>query len=399
MVSISNKARVLPASAIRKLVPFAEDAKARGVKVFHLNIGQPDISSPVSAIEAVKALSPDHVSYTHSAGLIELRKALVEKYYPKFGIDIPTEGIIITTAGSEALDFAMQIACDDGDEIIIPEPFYTNYASFAKRNKVTVKPVHTDITEGFKIPPVERIEAAVGPATKAILICNPGNPTGTVYSREEILSIGKICVEKGLFLISDEVYREFCYTSEPYFSAARIPGAEQNVILVDSVSKRYNLCGCRIGCIVSKNPEVMAAALKYAQARLSPPYYGQIAALGAIDAPDSYFEAVKKEYIARRDCLVKGLNALDGVYTPTPDGAFYTIASLPVDDAERFALWLLQDFRYDNSTVQITPAASFYATKGEGINQARIAYVLEVSEIEKAVKVIGKALEAYPGRV
>lgn len=395
---ISKRAVRMPASAIRRLVPYADAAKKDGVKVYHLNIGQPDIKSPHCAIEAVRNFDLDHVSYSHSAGLIELRKGLVEKYYSRIGIDIEVPDLIITVAGSESVNLALAIACDEGDEIIVLEPFYTNYNTFAFMNGITLKPISTDIRDGFQVPSMDEFEKAITDRTKAILVCNPGNPTGTLYSKESMLALGDIARRHGLFLISDEVYREFCYTDEPHFSAMNIPDLEDNVILIDSVSKRYNLCGARVGCIVSKNKEVMNAAMKYAQSRLCPPVIGQIAAIGALDTPDEYFKAVREEYIKRRDYMIDGLNSIEGVYTPVPMGAFYTMAELPVDDTESFAKWLLENFRLDNETVMITPAASFYGTPGKGLNQARIAYVLEIDEMKKALKILEEGLKAYPGR-
>ena len=388
----------MPASAIRRLVPYADAAKKDGVKVYHLNIGQPDIKSPHCAIEAVRNFDLDHVSYSHSAGLIELRKGLVEKYYSRIGIDIEVPDLIITVAGSESVNLALAIACDEGDEIIVLEPFYTNYNTFAFMNGITLKPISTDIRDGFQVPSMDEFEKAITDRTKAILVCNPGNPTGTLYSKESMLALGDIARRHDLFLISDEVYREFCYTDEPHFSAMNIPDLEDNVILIDSVSKRYNLCGARVGCIVSKNKEVMNAAMKYAQSRLCPPVIGQIAAIGALDTPDEYFKAVREEYIKRRDYMIDGLNSIEGVYTPVPMGAFYTMAELPVDDTESFAKWLLENFRLDNETVMITPAASFYGTPGKGLNQARIAYVLEIDQMKKALKILEEGLKAYPGR-
>ena len=388
----------MPASAIRKLVPLADAAKANGTKVYHLNVGQPDIKSPQCALEAVRNNTLDHVSYTNSAGMIELRQGLVEKYYKKIGIDLTVPEILVTVAGSEAVDVALQVTCDAGDELIVMEPYYTNYNTFCFMNGITLKAVHTDIREGFSVPDMARFEELITPRTKAILISNPGNPTGTLYTKEQMLALGEIARKHDLFLISDEVYREFCYTDEPHFSAMNIPGLEQNVILVDSVSKRYNLCGCRVGCIASHNKEVMAAVLKYAQARLCPPVYGQLAALGALDTPDSYFAAVREEYIRRRDAMVDGLNAIPGVYSPRPMGAFYTVAEMPVDDGERFARWMLEEFRIDGETVMVTPAASFYKTPGFGRNHVRIAYVLEVPKIKRALHILEEGLKAYPGR-
>lgn len=398
MTKISRKSELMPASAIRKLVPFADAAKSSGVKVYHLNVGQPDIKSPECALEAVRQNTLDHVSYSNSAGLIELRKGLVEKYYKKIGIDIDVPELIVTVAGSEGVNLSLQITCDEGDEVIVLEPFYTNYNTFAFMNGITLKAVPTDIRNGFKVPEMSEFEKLITPRTKAILISNPGNPTGTLYTKENMLALGEVAKKHDLFLISDEVYREFCYTDEPHFSAMNIPGLEQNVILVDSVSKRYNLCGCRIGCIISHNKDVMTAAMKYAQARLCPPIYGQLAAIGALDTPQSYFEAVKEEYIRRRDYMLSRLNAMPGVFSPVPMGAFYTIAEIPVDNAENFAKWMLTEFRYEGQTTMVTPAASFYKTPGVGQNHIRIAYVLEVPELEKALDVLEKGLASYPGR-
>lgn len=398
MAKISEKAVQMPASAIRKLVPFADAAKKQGVKVYHLNLGQPDIKSPVCALDAVRNYSLENVSYSHSAGLMELRKGLVEKYYRKIGIDLTIDELIVTVAGSESVNLALEITCNPGDEVIVLEPFYTNYNTFAFMNGLTLKAIPTDIRNGFQIPPIEEFEKAITDKTKAILVCNPGNPTGTQYSKESMLALGEIARKHDLFLLSDEVYREFCYTDEPHFSAINIPGLEQNVVLIDSVSKRYNLCGARVGCIVSHNKDVMTAAMKFAQARLCPPVLGQMAAIGALDTPDEYFEAVKEEYIKRRDFMINGLNRIEGVFTPLPMGAFYTIAELPVDDTEAFAKWMLESFRIDNETTMVTPAASFYKTPGKGKNHARIAYVLEVDEMKKALHILEEGLKAYPGR-
>ena len=398
MAHISEKAQQMPASAIRKLVPFADAAKKEGVKVYHLNLGQPDIKSPDCALEPIRNFSQTNISYSHSAGLIELRRGLVEKYYKKIGIDITTDELIVTVAGSESVNLALEIACNPGDEVLVLEPFYTNYNTFAYMNEITLKAIPTDIRNGFQIPDIEEFEKAITPKTKAILICNPGNPTGTQYSKESMLALGEIARKHDLFLLSDEVYREFCYTDEPHFSAMNIPGLEQNAILIDSVSKRYNLCGARIGCIISHNKDVMAAAMKFAQARLCSPVLGQLAAIGALDTPDEYFEKVKEEYIRRRDYMITELNKIEGVFTPTPMGAFYTIAELPVDDSEKFAKWMLESFRIDNETTMVTPAASFYKTPGKGLNHVRIAYVLEVEEMKKAIKILAEGLKAYPGR-
>ena len=398
MANISKAAQAMPASAIRKLVPYADAAKKQGVKVYHLNLGQPDIKSPECALNAIKNYKADHVSYSHSAGLMQLREGLVEKYYKKIGINIEVPELIVTVAGSESVNLALTITCDPGDEVIVLEPFYTNYNTFAFMNGITLKAISTDMRQGFQVPPIEEFEKAITDKTKAILLCNPGNPTGTLYTKESMLALGEIAKKHDLFLLSDEVYREFCYTDEPHFSAMNIPGLEQNVILIDSVSKRYNLCGARIGCIVSHNKEVMTAAMKYAQARLCPPVIGQMASIGALDTPDEYFDEVKAEYIKRRDFMIEGLNKIEGVFTPCPMGAFYTLAELPVDDTENFAKWMLEEFRVNNETTMVTPAASFYKTPGKGKNHARIAYVLEIEEMKKALHILEEGLKAYPGR-
>lgn len=396
-LKISDKTSGMPASAIRKLVPLADAAKEQGVKVYHLNVGAPDIKSPDCAINAVKERceSMHHLSYTNSAGLMELRKGLVEKYYKKIGIDIEVSELLVEVAGSEAFACAMQIAADRGDEIIVVEPYYTNYQTFAYLNGITLKAVPTNIDEDFMIPDISEFVKLLTDRTRAVMISNPCNPSGKLFSREEMIAMGEFCRKHDLFLISDEVYREFCYTEEPHFSAMNIPGCEQNVILVDSVSKRYNLCGARIGCIISHNKEVMAAALKFAQSRLCPPVFGQYAAIGALDTPQSYFDEVKEEYIRRRDCAVQMLNAIPGVKASMPLGAFYTIAELPVEDAEDFVKWMLTDFRVDSETTMVTPAASFYKTPGVGKNQVRIAYVLEVPELRKAISILEAGLAAY----
>ena len=398
MATISNKAQAMPASAIRKLVPFADAAKKQGVKVYHLNLGQPDIKSPKCALDAVKNYSGENVSYSHSAGLMDLRKGLVEKYYKKIGIDIAVEELIVTVAGSESVNLALEITCNPGDEVIVLEPFYTNYNTFAFMNGLTLKAIQTDIRNGFQIPDIEEFEKAITDKTKAILVCNPGNPTGTQYSKESMLALGEIARKHDLFLLSDEVYREFCYTDEPHFSAMNIPGLEQNVILIDSVSKRYSLCGVRIGCIVSKNKEVMKGVLKFAQARLCSPAYGQIASEGALDTPQSYFDMVKKEYMHRRDVMLEALNKMEGVKCPNPQGAFYAVVELPVDNADKFAQWLLEEFSYEGQTVMVAPAEGFYATKGMGVNQVRIAYVLKEEDLVAAMKCLEVALKQYPGR-
>lgn len=395
MPRISKSASSIPASAIRMLTPFADKAKEDGVKIYHLNIGAPDIKSPECAVRALKEFSFDHLPYTNSAGTLELRKALIDKYYHKAGIEIGLDDVLVTTAGSESLTFIFHAAFDPGDEVLAMEPYYCNYNTLAKMNGVKVVAVHTDIRSGFALPEAEEIEKHITPRTKGIIICNPSNPTGMIYSKEEMLAIADICRRHDLFFISDEAYREFCYTEEPYFSVMQIPGLEENAILVDSASKRYNLCGARIGCVVSRNKALIELITKFAQARLCPPVLGQTVALGAIDAEDAYFAAVKEEYIARRNYTVQALNAIPGVFSPRPDGAFYTVAELPVEDATAFCKWLLTDFRLDGETVMITPAEAFYSTPGEGRNQVRIAYVLEVPELKKAMHILEKALETY----
>ena len=397
MLTLSKKAEAMPSSPIRKLVPYAEAAKKRGVKVYHLNIGQPDIESPKEALDAVKNCDLKVIAYTNSAGEESYRKGLVE-YYKGIGIDLTPQEIIVTASGTEAVQLALAVTCNPDDEVIVMEPFYTNYNSFALQNDVKLVPISTSIEDGFKLPAMEEFEKHITPKTKGILICNPGNPTGTLYTKEAINKLGEIAKKHNLFIYSDEVYREFCYTDEPHYSCMHIPGLEQNVILLDSVSKRYSLCGARIGAIVSKNKEVMAAVMKYAQARLCASTYGQVAAEGALKTPASYFKAVKDEYIKRRNILVEGLNKIPGVYSPMPMGAFYTIAKLPVDDADKFAQWMLEHFEYKGQTVMVAPAAGFYATKGRGMNEVRIAYVLKEEDLKNAIKCLEEALKVYPGR-
>lgn len=397
MLTLSNKANSMPASPIRKLVPFAEAAKKRGVKVYHLNIGQPDIASPKEALDAVKNATPSLIPYPHSAGIETYREGLA-KYYQGININVTADEINITTGGSEALQIALAITCNPDDEVIVMEPFYTNYNSFALQNDVILKPVATTIENGFALPDMAEIEKCITPKTKGIIICNPGNPTGTLYTKESLVKLGEIAIKHKIFIYSDEVYREFCYTDEPHFSCMHLKGLEQNVILLDSVSKRYSLCGVRIGAIVSKNKEVMKAVLKYAQARLCSPAYGQIAAEGALNTPKEYFQAVRSEYIQRRDFTIEALNKMEGVFSPKPMGAFYTIAKLPVDDSDKFAQWLLEDFEYEKQTVMVAPAAGFYATHGKGTNEVRIAYVLKIDDLKAAMKCLEVALKQYPGR-
>lgn len=397
MPSISSKGKRMPASPIRKLVPFAEAAKKKGRKVYHLNIGQPDIPTPQVALDAIRNIDLKVVEYSHSAGFESYRRKLAA-YYQQHGLDINHEEIIITTGGSEALLFAFNSCLDPGDEVIIPEPFYANYNSFAISAGVTVKPITSTIENNFGLPAMEEFEKLITPKTKGIVICNPNNPTGYLYSKEEMLQLGDIAKKHDLFIFSDEVYREFCYDGEKHFSALELKGLEQHVILTDSVSKRYSECGVRIGALVSKNKEFMATAMKFAQARLSPPTFGQIAGEASLETPKSYFDEVYNEYIERRNYTVEALNAIPGVFTPKPKGAFYTVVRLPVDDAEKFCQWLLEDFEYQNQTVMMAPANGFYATPGLGQDEVRIAYVLKIEELKKAMEVLRVALEQYPGR-
>lgn len=398
MPIISNKGKLMPESPIRKLVPFAEKAKKKGTKVFHLNIGQPDIKSPEISLNAINNFSDKVVEYSHSAGFETYRKGLAT-YYQKLGIDIDFKNIMITTGGSEALIFALNSCFDEGDEVIIPEPFYANYNGFSNFSGVKVKPVTTTINNGFSLPPIENFRKLITPKTKAILICNPGNPTGYLYSKKELEMLRDIVLENNLFLIADEVYREFVYDGCQHYSILNLEGLDQNSIVVDSTSKRYSMCGIRIGCLISKNMEFMSTALKFAQARLSPPTFGQVAAEAALNTPVSYFENVIKEYLTRRDILVNGLNNIDGVICPKPRGAFYAIAELPVDDADKFAQWLLEDFEFNGQTIMIAPAAGFYSTPNIGKNQVRIAYVLNQEALLKAIDCLDKALKIYPGKI
>ena len=397
MLTLSKIAQTLPASPIRKLVPFAEQAKKRGVKVYHLNIGQPDIIAPEVALNAVKENTLKLVEYPNSAGNESYRKGLA-RYYQNIGIDVDVADINITTGGSEALQIALTVTCNPDDEVIVMEPFYTNYNAFALISNVKFVPISTSIDNGFAIPSVEVFEKLITPKTKGIIICNPCNPTGVLYSKDEIEKLGEIARKHNLFIYSDEVYREFCYTEEPHYSCMHIKGLENNVILIDSVSKRYSLCGVRIGAIVSKNKEVMNAVLRYAQARLCSPAYGQIAAEAALEAPESYFKYVKDEYISRRDYLVKELQAIPGVLCPNPMGAFYAAVRLPIDDSEKFAQWLLEEFSYENQTVMVAPMAGFYATPGKGKDEVRIAYVLKIDDLKGAINCLKEALKVYPGR-
>jgi len=398
MPKISDKAIAMPASPIRKLVPFAEAAKKRGTIVYHLNIGQPDIETPEVALKAIKQLDRKVIEYSHSAGFESYRIKLSSAYI-KQGLPINPEDILVTTGGSEALIFGFMTTCNPGDEVIIPEPFYANYNGFAVTAGLHVVPVTAQIENGFSLPPIEEIEKKITKKTKAIVICNPGNPTGYLYSKQELEQLRDLVQKHDLFLFADEVYREFCYDGAQPFSVMNLKGIENNVIMIDSVSKRYSMCGARIGALITKNKEVMAAALKFGQARLSPPTVDQIAAEAALETPQTYFENVVAEYVERRNIMVDGLNAIPGVFCPKPSGAFYCVAKFPVDDAEKFCQWLLEDFSYNGQTVMMAPANGFYSTQGAGKNEARIAYVLNKESLRNAVECLKKALEEYPGKI
>ena len=397
MPLISKKGKRMPASPIRKLVPYADKAKQQGKKVYHLNIGQPDIQTPEVALNAIRNFDHKVIEYSHSAGILSYRKKLT-KYYQKHDIDISAEDIIIGAGASEAILFALNTCLDTGDEIIIPEPFYANYNGFAINAGVEVVPIFSDIQSGFALPPIADFEKAITDRTKAILICNPNNPTGYLYSLEELETLREIVKRHDLYLISDEVYREFCYDGKKHYSAMHLKGIEDNVILIDSVSKRYSACGVRIGCMISKNREVMNTALKFAQARLSPPTFGQVAAEAAIDTPDSYFEEVLDEYLARRNVVVERINNMPGAYCPNPSGAFYVVARLPIDNSDKFCQWLLEDFDFQQETVMLAPASGFYSTPGRGLDEVRISYVLNVDDLRKAMTCLEEALKVYPGR-
>ncbi|HIA37661.1 MAG TPA: pyridoxal phosphate-dependent aminotransferase [Flavobacteriales bacterium] len=397
MPLISTRGSRMPESPIRKLVPYAESAKEKGVLVYHLNIGQPDIKTPDLVLDQMRQLDRTIIEYSHSAGFASYREGLVQ-YYKSNNINVGAEEILISTAGSEAILFALLSCMNEGEEIIIPEPFYTNYSGFAEIAGVIVRPITTKIEDGFALPEISAFEEVINRKTKAIMICNPNNPTGCLYSREELESLKKIVLQHNLYLISDEVYREFCYDGKEHFSALNLEGIDQHTILVDSVSKRYSMCGARIGMLISKNKDIMRTALKYAQARLSPPTFGQIAAESALDTPASYFEEVAKEYVKRRDFVINALNKMKGVFCPTPSGAFYTIARLPIDDCDSFCQWLLEEFTYNNATVMLAPASGFYATQGLGKDEVRIAYVLNIDDLGKAMECLERALEEYPGR-
>lgn len=397
MPNISQRGQIMPESPIRKLVPLSNAAKERGLKVYHLNIGQPDLPTPQEGLEVLKHIDRKVLEYSPSEGLLTLRQKL-EKYYKRFNINVDVDDIIVTTGGSEAVLFAFMACLDPGDEIIVPEPAYANYMAFAISAGAKIVTVPSSIDEGFALPPVEKFEELITPKTKGILICNPNNPTGYLYTQKEMNQIRDIVKKYDLFLFSDEVYREFCYTGAPYISAFHLPGIEEQVVLIDSVSKRYSECGIRIGAIITKHKELKKNVMKFCQARLSPPLLGQIVAEASIDASTDYMLMTYNEYVERRKFLIDGLNKIPGCYSPIPMGAFYTVVSLPVDDADRFCEWCLSDFEYEGQTVFMAPASGFYTTKGVGRNEVRMAYVLKKEDLAKALKILSEALKAYPGR-
>jgi aspartate aminotransferase len=396
MLTISNRGELMPSSPIRKLVPYAEAAKKKGIKVYHLNIGQPDIETPPAILDAVRKADIKVLEYSHSAGNESYRRKLVQ-YYKKVGIDVTYDQILITTGGSEAILFGFFCCLNPGDEVIVPEPFYANYNGFACAAGVNVVPITSHIENGFALPPIEDFSKVITSKTKAIIICSPNNPTGYLYSRDEMEALKKICLKHDLYLFSDEAYREFCYDGE-YVSALHLPGLEQNVVLMDTISKRYSACGARLGAFVTKNKLVYDTAMKFAQARLSPPGLAQIMGEAAIDLPDNYFDKPKSEYLQRRDVLVKRLNSMPGVFCPNPGGAFYAIARLPIDDCDIFCQWLLESFSHNKQTVMLAPASGFYGTIGLGKNEVRLAYVLNVESINAAMDCLEQALLSYPGR-
>ncbi|MDR2271496.1 MAG: pyridoxal phosphate-dependent aminotransferase [Sphingobacterium sp.] len=397
MPVISEKGLNMPASPIRKLTPYADQAKKDGKKIYHLNIGQPDIQTPEIMLNALKNIDFKVWAYTPSEGTASYRKKLAE-YYNKLNYNIEPTDILVTNGGSEAITITMQACLNEGEEVIIPEPFYANYNGFACSSDIVIKPIMSYIESGFALPSIAEFEKVITEKTKAICICNPNNPTGYLYSREELEALRELCLKYDLYLFSDEAYREFCYDGREFISPMHLEGLENNVVIFDTVSKRYSACGARIGCIITKNKELYQTALKFAQARLSPSMEGQIAGEAAVDTPDSYFEAVSKEYTARRDTLVAGLNAIDGVYSPNPGGAFYVVAKLPIDNADKFCQWMLEEFSYNNETIMMAPATGFYSTEGAGTNEVRLAYVLNQNDLKNALTCLEKALEVYPGR-
>src|SRR5476651_1125032 len=397
MPNISHKGQEMPASPIRKLTPFADKAKLAGKTVYHLNIGQPDIETPVGMINAIKNVDFKVWAYTPSEGTLAYRQQLT-KYYNKAGYNITPEDIIVTTGGSEAISITFMTCLDAGDEVIVPEPFYANYNGFASQSDIVVKPILSYINNGFALPPISEFEKLITDKTKAIIICSPNNPTGYLYSKEELEALKALVLKYDLYLFADEAYREFCYDGRSFTSPMHLEGLDENVIVMDTVSKRYSACGARLGCLITKNKSVLAAALKFAQARLSPGMVEQIAGEAAVDTPDSYFDAVNKEYTARRDTLVNALNQMDGVYCPNPGGAFYVVAQLPIDNADKFCQWMLETFSYNNQTVMMAPATGFYSTKGAGLNEVRMAYVLNTDDLKSAMLCLDEALKVYPGK-
>lgn len=397
MPTVSERGQNMPASPIRRLVPYAEAAKERGIKVYHLNIGQPDIKTPVVALEAIHKANIEVIEYSHSAGFLSYRKKLA-KYYQRNDIYVDYKDILITTGGSEAIIFTFLTTLNQGDEIIVPEPFYANYLGFAYQAGVTIKALSSHINTGFALPSIEEFEKLITSRTKGILICNPNNPTGYLYSLDEMNRLRDLVLKHDLYLYSDEVYREFCYDGEKHISALHLEGIEKNVVMFDSVSKRYSECGLRVGCMITRNEAIISNALKYGQARLSPPTFGQIAAEASLQVPESYYEEVNHEYTQRRNFLVEGLNKIPGVFSPLPRGAFYTMATLPVDDSDKFCAWILSDFNYHGETVMMAPGEGFYCTPGLGRQEVRIAYVLKIEDLAKALHILEKALQAYPGK-
>ena len=396
MPTVSQRGQNCPPSPIRKLVPFSDEAKKRGIKVYHLNIGQPDIETPPNVMEKIRSTELKVVEYSHSAGNLSYRKKLVE-YYNRVGVSVTPDEMIVTTGGSEGILFAMMSCLNPGDEIIIPEPFYANYNGFAVSAGVVVKPIESFIQDGFALPPIKAFEEAITPRTKAIMICNPNNPTGYLYSKEELELLRDIVKKHDLFLFSDEVYREFCYDGNRHFSVMNLEGVDQNVVLLDSISKRYSACGVRIGVMISRNKSVMSTAMKFAQARLSPPTFGQIAGEAAVDTPASYLEAVLQEYVRRRNIVVESINKMKGCFCPNPGGAFYAVARLPIDDSDKFCQWLLEHFNHEGQTVMLAPATGFYSTPGRGKDEVRISYVLKTDDLKNAMMCLEEGLKKYPG--
>ena len=397
MPAISQRGIQVPPSPIRKLVPFSDTAKKKGIKVYHLNIGQPDIETPPNVMEKIRNIDLKVIEYSHSAGIPSYRKKLVD-YYKKNDIEVTPDQMIVTTGGSEAILFALLVCMDPGDEIIIPEPFYANYNGFAMAAGVTVKPIDSFIEDGFALPPISAFEKAITPKTKAIMVCNPNNPTGYLYSKEELELLKEVVKKHNLYLFADEVYREFCYDGQKHYSVMNLTGIDQNVVLMDSISKRYSACGARIGVLISRNKELMSAAMKFAQARLSPPTFGQIVGEEAINTPDSYIHEVLNEYVERRNVVVESINKMEGCFCPNPGGAFYAVARLPIDNSDRFCQWLLEDFSYQGQTVMLAPATGFYSTPGRGTDEVRISYVLNVGDLKMAMKCLEEGLKVYPGR-